>query len=143
MEAGEVTVLSTMVSEIFGDASPELAIRGKKTCIAESLLCDYYIYLTRQFSTEVLFTYLFTALFLGSHPWHMEVPRLGVKLELQLPVYTTATATPDPSRVCDLHHSSWQCQILNPLSEARDRIRNLMVPSWMHFRCAMTGTPIK
>ena len=28
--------------------------------------------------------------FLGPHPWHMEVPRLGVKLELQLPAYTTA-----------------------------------------------------
>ena len=27
-----------------------------------------------------------------SHPWHMEVPRLGVKSELQLPAYTTATA---------------------------------------------------
>ena len=26
----------------------------------------------------------------------MEVPRLGVELELQLPAYTTATATPDP-----------------------------------------------
>ena len=25
-----------------------------------------------------------------------------------------------PSYVCHLHHSSWQCQILNPLSEARD-----------------------
>ena len=31
----------------------------------------------------------------------MEVPRPGVKLEL---VYTTATATPDPSWVCDPHH---------------------------------------
>ena len=39
--------------------------------------------------------------------------------------YTTAT---DPSHVCDLHHSSQQRQILNPLSEARDRIHNLMVP---------------
>ena len=47
----------------------------------------------------------------------MQVPRLGVKSELQLPAYTTATATPDPSSVCDLHHSSQQCQILNPLSE--------------------------
>ena len=28
--------------------------------------------------------------FLGSHPRHMEVPRLGVELELQLPAYTTA-----------------------------------------------------
>ena len=33
--------------------------------------------------------------FLGPHLWHMEVPRVGVKLELQLPAYTTATATPD------------------------------------------------
>jgi len=52
----------------------------------------------------------------------MEVPRLGIKLELQLPAYTTATAAMLDwrSRFCDLHHSSWQCGILNPLSEARD-----------------------
>ena len=55
----------------------------------------------------------------------MAVPRLGVKLELQMPAYATATATWNPSRICDLCHSSWQCQILNPLSEARDQIRNL------------------
>ena len=30
----------------------------------------------------------------------MEVLRLGIESELQLPA--TATATPDPSRVCDL-----------------------------------------
>ena len=46
----------------------------------------------------------------------MEVPRLGVQLELQLPVYTTAPATPDLSHICDPHHSSWQCWILNLLS---------------------------
>ena len=50
----------------------------------------------------------------------MEVPRLGVKSELQLPAYTTATATWDLSNICDLHHSSQQHQMLNPLSEARD-----------------------
>ena len=33
----------------------------------------------------------------------MEVPRLGVKSEVQLPAYTTATVTWDPSLVCDLH----------------------------------------
>ena len=33
---------------------------------------------------------------LGSHPRYMEVPRLGVELEIQLPAYTTATATRDP-----------------------------------------------
>ena len=35
----------------------------------------------------------------------MEVPRLGVKSEPQLLVYATATATRDPSHICDLHHS--------------------------------------
>ena len=62
----------------------------------------------------------FSFFFLGPHPQHMEVPRLEVQLELQLPAYTTATATPDLSRVFDLHHSSWQHWILNPLSGARD-----------------------
>jgi len=42
-----------------------------------------------------------------------------VKLELQPLAYTTAAATRDPSYICDLHHSSWQRWILNPLSEAK------------------------
>ena len=37
----------------------------------------------------------FIYLFLGPHPRHMEVPRLGVKSELQLLACTTATATQD------------------------------------------------
>ena len=40
-----------------------------------------------------------------------------------------------------LHHSSWQRRILNPLSEARDWTCNLVVPSWIRFRCAMTELP--
>ena len=59
----------------------------------------------------------------------MEVPRLGVESDLQLPAYTKATATLDLSHVCNLHHSSQQHQILNPLSKARDRTRILMDPS--------------
>uniref|UniRef100_A0A8D1LYF9 C-type lectin domain-containing protein n=1 Tax=Sus scrofa TaxID=9823 RepID=A0A8D1LYF9_PIG len=35
--------------------------------------------------------------------------------------YTTATATWNPSLICNLCHSLWQCQILNPLREDRDR----------------------
>ena len=58
----------------------------------------------------------------------MEVPRLGVKSELQLPACITTTGTPDPSHICDLYHSSGQRQILNLLSEARVQTRNLMVP---------------
>ena len=53
----------------------------------------------------------------------MEVPRLRVKSELQLPAYITATATWDLSHVYDLHHSSQQRQILNLLSEAKNLIR--------------------
>jgi len=40
-----------------------------------------------------------------------------------------------------LHHSPWQRRILNPLSKARDRTHNLMVPSRIRFHCNMTGTP--
>ena len=58
--------------------------------------------------------------FLGSHLQNMEGPRLGVKLELQLQAYATGTATLELSHIFNLHHSSRQCWILNPLSEARD-----------------------
>ena len=55
--------------------------------------------------------------------------------------YTTATATRDLSCICDPHHSSRQHWIPNPLSEARDWTRNLIVPSRIHFHCTTTGTP--
>ena len=67
--------------------------------------------------------------------------RLGVQLELQLPACTTAAATSHLSHVCNLHHSSWQCQILNPLSEARDRTCHLMVLSQICFCCATELQP--
>ena len=54
---------------------------------------------------KAVFVFLFFFFFLGPHLRHMEVPRLEVQLELQLPAYTTATATQDPSHVCNLHHS--------------------------------------
>ena len=50
----------------------------------------------------------------------MEVPGLGVKLELKLLAYATAIATLDLSHIINLYHSLWQGWILNPLSEARD-----------------------
>ena len=66
---------------------------------------------------------------------------LGVELELQLLAYATATATLDLSHVCDLHHSSGQHQILNPLREARDRTHVLMNISWVHYHKATRRTP--
>ena len=63
----------------------------------------------------------------------MEVPRLMVQSELQLPAYATATATWDPSYICDLHHSSGQRRILNPLSKAKDQSRVLMDTSGVPY----------
>ena len=47
----------------------------------------------------------------------------------------------DLSRVCELHKSSWQHQILNPLSEARDWTCLLMGASQICFCWAMMGIP--
>ena len=66
-------------------------------------------------SAHFIFLFLFFAF--GATPM---VPRLGVESELQLLVCTTATATPEPRPVCDLHHNSQQTRILSPLSKARD-----------------------
>ena len=53
----------------------------------------------------------------------------------------TATAMPDPTHICNLHHSSWQRWIIYPLSEARYQNCILMDASQIHFCWAMTGIP--
>ena len=63
----------------------------------------------------------------------MYVFRLGIQLELQLPAYPRATATRAPSLLCNLHGSSWQHPILNPLIEARDQPRILMGTNQVRF----------
>ena len=73
------------------------------------------------FRTMYFFVCFFCFVFLGLHPWHIEVPRLGVQSELQLLAYARATGTRDPSHIHDVHHSSWRCQILNLLIESRDQ----------------------
>ena len=78
------------------------------------------------------FCLFFKSFWWGAHSWHMEVPRLGVKSELQLPAYTTATEIQDLRCICDLHHSSQQCQILNPQPHGSCQF---------HFCCTTTGTP--
>ena len=86
-----------------------------KTSGGEILNCYGYL--------QLFFFFFF---FFLPHSQHMEVPRLWVELELHLPAYTTATVMPDPSRVCDLHHSSWKCQILNTLCRVKDQTRIFM-----------------
>ena len=88
------------------------------TQVGLSLIMSFHS--TTLMSIDLIFFFFFC--FLGLHPCHMQVPRLEIESELQLPAYTIATAMWDPSlhHIGNLHHSSWQCQILNPLSEGRD-----------------------
>ena len=65
----------------------------------------------------VIFFFFF---FFGLHLQHMEVPQLGVELELPLLAYATAIAMLNLSCVCNLGCSLQQRRILNPLSKARD-----------------------
>ena len=99
------------------------------------LICSFYIIWINLLS--ITCTAIFFLRILGLHLQHMEVPGLGDELELQPPAYATATAMQDPNHICDLHHSSQQCCILNPLSEARDQTSILTETSqvlhlWSH-----------
>ena len=66
--------------------------------------------------------------------------QIRVERELQLPAYSTATAKWDLSCICDLHHSSWQCWIPDPLREAGEQTCVLMDTSQACYRWATKGT---
>ena len=91
-------------------------------------IAKYIIQFSHKF--QFIVVHDFFVLFLGPQLQHMEVPRLGLKSELQLLTYTTATAMPDPNHFCDLSLSSKQRCILNPLSKARDQSTS----SWILVR---------
>ena len=93
------------------------------------------------FFLSVSLSLLSLFVFLGPHLWHMEVPRLGVESGLQLPAYTTVTATGNPRCICDLHPSLRQHPILNPLSKARDQSWVLMDTSRVCYCWAVMETP--
>ena len=59
-----------------------------------------------------VYKHSFSVCFFKATPEPHESSQAGTESELQLPVYTTATATPDPSHICDLHHSLRQRWIL-------------------------------
>ena len=80
--------------------------------------------------------------FLGPYVQHMEVFRLGVESQLQLLTYTTATAVQDLSHVCNLHHTSQQCQIPDTLSTEQGQGLNLNPHGYQQDFCwVTTGTP--
>ena len=67
--------------------------------------------------------FIFIFIFLGPQLQHMEVPRLGVRLELQLPTYATSHSNTGSER--HLRCSLQQSGMLNPLCEVRDPTRIL------------------
>ena len=89
--------------------------------------------------TLIFFSFFFFFFFLGPKVRHMEAPRLGAELELELPVYTKATAKQDGSCVFDLHHSIW-CRSLTYWT----RLGIEPGTSWFLVRFISTmGTPKK
>ena len=81
------------------------------------ILREKWVSVSKLASSHFAFYFI---LFFKASLWQTEVLRLGAELELPLPVYTTATGTPDLSHIRDLHYSLWQPQMRNPLNEARD-----------------------
>ena len=83
---------------------------------------------------SVISIYIFCLFFffLGPHLWHMAVPRLRVESELAAGLHHSYSHTKS-EHVCDLHQSSWEGWILNPLSQARDRTCLFMDISRIRF----------
>ena len=106
-----------------------------------ALTAEFYLPHWHESNGFCLFFFFFFFCFLGPHTRHMEVPGLGASNQSY-----SCWPTPQPQQLgiqamSDLHHSPQQRLIPNPLSEARDQTCNLMVPSWISFRCATMGTP--
>ena len=60
------------------------------------ILVGGLLFFKKLFFLFYLFIYLLYFVFLGIPLWYIEVPRLGVKLQLQLLAYVTAIAKGDP-----------------------------------------------
>ena len=83
-----------------------------------------------------LFFYFSIFFLLWLHLQHVEVPRLGVKSELQLPAYTTVMAVGNPN------HSSWQHWILNPLARPGIEPASTWILGRFINHWATVGTPM-
>ena len=90
------------------------------------------------FHFDLFIFYFYLFIFWGGHTWGI----WSSQARGWIWAYTRAIATQDPSHICDLHHSSQQYQIPNPLSKARDRTWILMNTNQICFLCTTTGTPI-
>ena len=134
---------SDLIFQLKAALSPCLILEPASFMFVECIIsipcfsCSMYLWKIA-WSADFFFFFFFLRWYLR----HMEVPRLGVSSELHLSAYATATARRDLSHVCDLHHSSWPCWVLNPPSEARDQTHVLWLLVWFSTRWATMGTLI-
>ena len=68
----------------------------------------------------ILFYFILISGLLGAKPMAYRSSQARDRIRAVAASLHHSHSTPDLSHVCDLHHSSWQHQILNPLSKARD-----------------------
>ena len=130
-----MTVLSTKTYTVRNGPPTLLNIDSPCLLLSQFLVCVCLCFF-------FFFFFFFSFFFLGPNLQHMEVPRLGVQSELQLPATAKATATRNLSHNYALHQHSRQLQMPSLLREARDGSCILMDTSRIHFCCTMTGTPL-
>ena len=105
------------------------------------------IFIFKLFYCPQTLPFFFFFFFLGLYMQHIEIPRLRsnqscscqptpqpqqCQIQVVSVTYITDTAMPDLRHSWDLHNSSWQCGIFNPLSKAWNWTCILMDISQVH-----------
>ena len=75
------------------------------------------------FLSDIIFSYIILYKLSLSLLFFTATPAACGSLRARGQNRATALAAPDLSHICNQHHNSQQCQILNRLSEARDQMR--------------------
>ena len=116
--SGEVVKPAWALGMLTASLSPSLWLEHRAACHIPGLRKNQQRFLLEKTFTFLSFLFFFFSLFiflLGMHSWHVKFPDYGS----------------NRSHICDLHHSSQQHWILNPLNEARDRTHILTDMCWV------------
>ena len=93
----------------------------------------------KSLSSQHISLFFFFLLFWAPPPAHGSSQGRGQIRTMQ--AYATATATWDPRHVCNVHHSSWQCRVLDAVSKVRDGTHILVDTNHIHFHSTTMETP--